>query len=228
MNLPSKNISYTQLAVYYTNPKEWWDRYIAHIPTPKTEALLFGSISHKAFEDKRYPYRKEIYKAGLEKDKERILDGLLLYLSPYDRPKEREKTIVVPFSDGYFLKMKCDGFDKSKEGIVLTEYKTGKALWTDERAQTSFQLLMYSYIVYEKFKKIPKIVLHSLSSQNARGKTFITKHKVSEFSLVLKAVKFYIECVEHEMMNPLYFNDEMKHIANIINYGNPRYYPKTN
>lgn len=161
-------LSYSQIDTFNTCPLQYKYRYILRIPTPPSAALSFGDTIHQTMRDF---YQRAI--AGQIPQKEDLLQILAENWSPLGYPSkaheekyknEGEKILSEFFDKSYDPKAlpisleqvfsirvdpnlkvggRIDRIDRTKEGIEIIDYKTGKSP-TKKDAGKDLQMTVYA------------------------------------------------------------------------------------
>jgi len=121
--------------------------------------------------DKEYNYKEELIKNGFTADKIRICDKIY---KEVPRANSGEISLFVELPE-FNIYAGIDG----DCGDRLREVKTGKAFWTQERADENEQITHYALSWYLKNNEIKPFELVSISSLNGKFKIFET-HRTKE------------------------------------------------
>ncbi len=163
---PVNFLSFSQISTFQTCPLQYCYRYIQRIPTPPSVALSFGDIIHKVLQEvgglfkegKKVSLKKakEIlasrwYSAGFanktqeEKMKKEAVKILANFLKSFD-PTVRVEALETPFAIRLNPQLKIGGkidrLDKTKEGLEIIDYKTGR-VWPQKEVDDSLQMTVY-------------------------------------------------------------------------------------
>ena len=158
--MAKRYVSYSEMTTFYEDKDKYYQQYIIGVREAPNKAMMFGSIVHALLEDKEYDYKKAIKEAGFTSDFKRIADKVS---KETPRSEESELKLFVDFDD-FALYAGIDG----RIGEDLVEYKTGKAMWTQERADESEQITLYSLAWQLKYGKLPNYLLITISSTNGK------------------------------------------------------------
>ena len=178
-------LSWSQIYTYLNDPQDYFNKYVLGIWPEPNEAMKLGSIYHKAFENPENKiWIEELRKENFTSDKERMIWDAIKYLNKFKWPNERELKIRTSYLPIDLLGI-YDGYTTN----VITEYKTGKANWTQQRVNDDNQLKLYSLIHKMKWNVMPTVILHSFNTTSGRCKTFKVKHKVRDLQEIKRMVK---------------------------------------
>jgi hypothetical protein len=119
--------SWSQHSAFQYSPTEWYNRYILGESTPGNPAMAFGSLFAGNIEFGT-PMAPIDLLPEIEYKLEATLDGLPL----------------IGFVDSYL------------PHTTLHEFKTGKAAWTQKRADTTGQLTFYALLLHLQHRIHPK------------------------------------------------------------------------
>ena len=132
-------LSWSQIYTYLNDPQDYFNKYVLGIWPEPNEAMKLGSIYHKAFENPENKiWIEELRKENFTSDKERMIWDAIKYLNKFKWPNERELKIRTSYLPIDLLGI-YDGYTTN----VITEYKTGKANWTQARVNDDNQLKFY-------------------------------------------------------------------------------------
>lgn len=197
----SLRLSFTQLDQYETCPRKYWFSYELRIPAPVSSSLTIGSAVHEALE---YFYKKILQdeKAGKEflehafkeaferenkihqncggKDFEVGLQALLDYYDlhggQFKKPLAVEKSFKLRVGE-HQVSGKIDRVDEGPEGVVIIDYKTGKAKDATKKehqkfAEDSLQFSIYALAAKECFDwKLDRLEFYYLYSNQSLATT---------------------------------------------------------
>jgi len=104
-------------------------------------------------------------------------------------PQSREETIKVKINDKYSLQGKIDRIDKTKKGLHIIDYKTGK------REDDEFQVMTYVLIAKNKYQ-IPVSKASYFYLRTGKFKSFEPDEKKE--SQILKRIISVVEAIEKE------------------------------
>lgn len=122
----TRALSWSSISSFEYNKEQWFDTYILG-KRQETAALSFGSLVDKKLQDDP-AYLPEIVRLPLLQHKMNAMFGKIPLVGV------------------------ADGFDRA--GHKLLDYKTGKVVWNQKRADETGQLTMYCLLLYitEKIK----------------------------------------------------------------------------
>lgn len=131
-------LSWSAISSFEWDPEQWYDKYVLNKQPPATQEMLFGSeIGRKIATDPKFLPQIPRYPI-FEHEMRATLGGIPLL--------------------GY-----ADGWDPSKSNLTLKydlgEYKTGKKVWDQARADAHGQIDMYLLLLYLTEKINPAEVL---------------------------------------------------------------------
>lgn len=139
---------------------------------------------HELLENPNYNWKKEIKQLTREPQETyaRIINRIISAVPLY---KKREVKLFLKQKE-FCLFAGIDGSDNEIPIKVkfLTEYKTGASFWTQERADESDQITMYTLCWYLETKNLLPYKLISISSRNGKHielRTHRTKAQIDEF-----------------------------------------------
>ena len=165
---PITYLSFSQIDTFNTCPLKYRYRYLQKIPTPPVAAAIFGETIHKTLKDfyqqalkNKKPSKKDLL-AILEKNwldegytskahEKRMKKVALRMLNDfYDKdynpdrlPKYLEQAFVVKAKEGLRIGGRIDRIDKTKSGIEVIDYKTGKVI-EQKKIDQSLQMSIYA------------------------------------------------------------------------------------
>lgn len=177
-------ISFSEFYTFYNDRDKYYLSYILGIQEPPSKPMMFGSIIHKMIEDKTFDYHKAIDEAGFTSDYKRIADKVKDNAPSF---LEHEKKLFIE-TDDFGIFAIIDGVEKDN----LVEIKTGASFWTQERADDSDQITMYSLAWKLKYKELKPFKLISINSKNGKIKEFETsrtEEQIDNFYNRLKILK---------------------------------------
>lgn len=172
-------LSCTQISMYMSCARKYYNRYALGIKFPKTAALQFGTAVDVAlnhyFEEKKEGREAdkqavyEIFYKELDKEKEtvswgaadpeklrlqgpQIIDAYLDRFAAETHPVAVQQEIKITFGNDGLLTGAIDILEK--DSIIDT--KTAKDLWKDNKAKYELQPKAYSLWFFEEFGRMPK------------------------------------------------------------------------
>jgi len=165
---PINYLSYSQIDTYNNCPLQYKYRYILRIPTPPSAATSFGSTIHQTMVDfyqrvmaRQNPTKEDLLellqenwtslgypsKTHEEKYKKEGIKILSDYFdksfNPKDIPLALEQVFSVKLGSGLKVGGKIDRIDKTKNGIEIIDYKTGKSS-VKKDVEKDMQLTLYA------------------------------------------------------------------------------------
>jgi len=199
MELPREYISYNQIRLYQDCPKKFYYHYIKDIKAPINEKTFVGVIFHKTIEEyfknkingkilereevieifnSNFYEEKEnsevVWLTSIEKNKQRgilFVNYFLNNIAERIEPLMVEEDIEVYSSE---LEVNIKGIiDLIEKDFSITDFKTTTSKWSNSRVNKSYlQMMIYRYILKEKFNFIPKElkfeILYSGKSNNIK------------------------------------------------------------
>lgn len=180
---PTRPISWSALSCFdnpdypeYSDPEEWYRRYVLGIKSAPTKQLLFGGMVDKKIQADR------TFLPELER----------FPIMQFEMKPVYKKIPLIGFADGW-------DFDR----LRLKDDKTGVKPWDQKRADKTGQLTMYLFMIYlmhgihpEKVKCridwIPTVQHADLSIDFAKPLRFHSIHTTRSMSDILKFAA-YIE-----------------------------------
>jgi len=189
-------ISYSEIYTFYEKGQiTYFQEYVLGVREPATMPLKLGAIVHEMIADKKYDWKSELIKQGFTSDYERIVDKINSSVPRFDK---HELKIFAETDMGFELYAGIDAVEELKgEAIRGIEYKTGKSLWTKERADESEQITHYVYTLYKFSKNLLPFRLISMSTSNGKIKefdTFRTKEQLDNWEK--KLIQFRDELIK--------------------------------
>ncbi|HUV72505.1 MAG TPA: ATP-dependent DNA helicase [Clostridia bacterium] len=161
-------LSYSQIDSFNTCPLKYKFSYLLSLPTPPSAALTFGSVIHQTMCDfyqralsGQKPNKKDVLKIMAEnwsslgyisqahqkkykKEGEKILSQFFeKAYSAKDLPIVLEQPFSVKISSSLKINGKIDRIDKTKKGIEIIDYKTGKSS-SQKEVDKDLQLALYA------------------------------------------------------------------------------------
>lgn len=159
---PREYLSWTQFDTFKRSPEQYRKVYLLGQKF-ESPAMDFGKRFADALEHGG--------KATGDPDIDFALDLLPRY------PKHEHEIRVV--TRGLVLMGKMDAYDPKK--LLVAEYKTGKATWTQDRVDKHGQLTFYTMLHYLKYGKMPKEwVLHWYDTANTDITTYRTARTLTQ------------------------------------------------
>lgn len=143
MQLPKNYISYSALRAFLltTTRRSWIQRYLYNEPFYASKEVTFGKRTSDA----------------LESDNLFDIDDDLFEIVSRVKSADTPEVQMVLQQSGYYIMGYLDAC--SEDYTKVTEYKTGKTPWTQDRVDSHLQLDTYSLMIYEAFGIIPECEL---------------------------------------------------------------------
>lgn len=192
--LPRGYLSPSQYTTWHTNKQKYINEYFKGIKTERENSFM--------------TYGKKI---ALYIEKGEFADEPVVVFGARFLPRrghaEHEQTTILKTAYGDIkLLGKFDDFDPSS--IDIFEHKTGKTVWTENRANNLIQLLFYGVICLNEFQKFAKFELNwvettdiddqgnKLAEVRPTGRTerFIVMHSMQQLEEMKK--KIISTCIE--------------------------------
>lgn len=181
MALPRGYISHSQLRTYNECPRKYWFSYVEGIHVPCNEKVFLGEVFHAAIEhyfqlriaggtpdpvlvedqftsifESEAAGRQVAWESPRRETRERglaFLKHFLKHFGPKARPLmvEKELSAELPGS-GVLLK---GVIDLIEEDYAITDFKTTTSRWSDSRARSSPQMIIYRYLFDRSFGPLP-------------------------------------------------------------------------
>lgn len=155
LKLPKPYISASQVSTWTYNKGQYVDRYIFNIPTYESPELLFGSRVSKLMEKGKWGREKKELRA--------VLDKLIRYKIP---EYKLEATFTTKKGEFNFLGY-MDSYDIVSNRIL--EYKTGRTIWDQKRANEHFQTMIYAAVIFNATGRIPKVWIQWIPTRQENG-----------------------------------------------------------
>ena len=173
ISLPHGYLSYSQLALWRSNPKTYADLYFDDRSELRSSnrAMEYGKVVADALEN------------GIQTG-DLLTDSAMLLLPKYDTA-DQEMRVDMKTQGGWIpILAKPDTFDSVTKSFG--EFKTGKVRWTQQRAQEHLQMHFYATAIYLKYKVVPPDVrLIWIETDQQDGVVTPTGH-VEEFKLTIR------------------------------------------
>jgi hypothetical protein len=135
IKLPSDCLSYSQVSLWLTSPSRYKEIYFNLNDSARfmNQAMAYGSVVANALEND-------------EETGDLLTDMAMSLLTKYDiRDKEMEGVLRTRDGD---IKIVSHPDTMDSHTYAIREYKTGKAKWTQKKADNWFQLRFYAMLVY--------------------------------------------------------------------------------
>ncbi len=202
-------LSFTQIDRFERCPQAYWFEYELKIPTLPSASLAFGSAVHdalemffkerikngvppqshlvKAFEE---AYEQELHKNPHLPQELKALGAKQLadyydsFHRDFPKPLALEEKFRIQIGE-HFVVGKIDRADQEPEGIVIVDYKTGKAKSSEDEkdqkfADESLQFSIYALAAKEFFKWSLKELKFQYLSDNSTLKTTRNNSQMDE------------------------------------------------
>lgn len=166
MKLPKPYLSWSQISLWKKSPREYSKRYFRKERGFQTKEMTFGKRIGEALEN------FDLF--DLTKGEQDIV-------SKIPRLKWYEYPLVLQM-DGYYLMGFMDGFSDNKS--IIHEYKTGKAMWTQDRVNKHGQLLMYAAMVFKNYAVLPTATVYWMETQNTEKKDIELTGELLDFDRI--------------------------------------------
>lgn len=143
IQLPKEYISFSQLALWQNDPDRYKDLYFDNRDELRNSnrGMEYGKVVADALEK------------GIETG-DLLTDAGMLLLPKYDI-RDVEFRAQMNTKEGWItLLAKPDSLDSVTKSFY--EYKTGKTVWTQKKAQDHLQMHFYATAIYLAYKVIPK------------------------------------------------------------------------
>lgn len=143
IQLPKEYISFSQLALWQNDPERYKDLYFDNRDELRNSnrGMEYGKVVADALE-------KGIDTGDL------LTDAGMLLLPKYDISDVEFRTEMNTKEGIVVLLAKPDSLDSVTKSFY--EYKTGKTVWTQKKAQDHLQMWFYATAIYIKYKIIPR------------------------------------------------------------------------
>lgn len=176
-------ISYSSFNTFNTCPLKYKFTYIDKISVPKRPELFFGGLIHSVVQyalkkdplmlayDELINFYKNNWDSSLYKDKEQEKQyfdfgkNMIFHFHGTHKPGLRniiatEKYFAIPLSSKHELSGVIDRVDKLPIGILeIIDYKTNKALPSQEEIDQDFQMNFYNLAIKELWPETEKVKL---------------------------------------------------------------------
>lgn len=168
-----KYLSYSEIATFYANKKEWYQRYIDGTETPATQPQTLGKIIHAALADPRYEYVPVLREHNLGRYQLPV-SRIIKKLAPHSLP-EREKVLVATFEPGVQIKGIFDALDTKRR--IIADFKTYEnhgrwSQWSvDQNLQLSFYALLWKLTYHSYFTDM---IIHAIDVKKGNVKHYHT------------------------------------------------------
>jgi len=185
--LPINYLSYSQIDIFNTCPRQYRYRYLQRIPVPPSAAQSFGDAIHKALlsfykvaKEGKNPtkedllrllgenwsslgYASKTHEEKMKKQGQEMLAGF--YEKAYDPkrlPRDLEQVFTIKVTPEFKVGGKIDRVDELEDGrIEILDYKTGRVL-KGEKIEQSLQMTVYALAAQDQGiygKKAEEVVL---------------------------------------------------------------------
>jgi len=172
-------ISNSEVYTFYERgEQEYYSQYILGIREPANEPMILGKIIHEVLEDKNYNWQEAIKQLSKQPQTtyKRVVEQII---ATVPRSHQKELKLYANTQHGFQIYAGIDGVDPE----VLTEYKTGASLWTQDRADESQQITHYLLAWWLKYNEELPFRLITISSKTGKFKelrTARTKKQLDE------------------------------------------------
>ena len=180
-----KFISYSEYLTWKNYRERYYDTYIKGIKNEPNEAMILGSVIHKALEEPKYEWIRELKKNNLG-NKIKIVRKLL------DKAESKkvgkpEFTLIAKKDDLKIFSI-FDGFDKKER--ILNEWKTSdNEKWSQKQLDIHLQLSFYAWVYYLTYHQFfTEIRLHFLNTKKGTIKTYKTVRSITDIKAIEKDV----------------------------------------
>jgi RecB family exonuclease len=183
-------LSHSSISTYEECPRKFQQKYILRLPSKSKYFFSFGQSMHSAVEyfysgetapswkellvayDKgwiRTGYRDVTHEQDHYEEGKQILNKFLdKHTATYKRPLRVEMMFRCKIG-GVLMTGKIDRVDARRDGLLVLDYKTGKAL-DPERVLTDEQLTLYQVAIEQELKqKVDALALYHLPSLTVIG-----------------------------------------------------------
>lgn len=141
IQLPKSHISYSQIQLWKSNKDRYRKLYYDNNDAYKlnNSGLEYGKIVADALE------------SGVDTD-DILTDSAVLLFKKYD-VRDKEILVEIKTKDGSFNVI---GRPDTLNSVTkeFREYKTGKGVWTQNKAQKHPQMVFYAMLIYLKYKVV--------------------------------------------------------------------------
>lgn len=171
IQLPKGYISYSQIALWLRDPKQYKDIYFDGRDELRTSnaGMEYGKVVADALEK------------GIQTD-DLLTDAAMLMLPKYDIADVEFRAELKVKGGWIQILAKPDSLNSKTKAFY--EYKTGKTAWTAEKAQSHLQMHLYATAVYLTWKIIPQAKLIWIETYWEDGVVKPTGH-VEEFPVII-------------------------------------------
>ena len=151
MKLPKNYLSYSALRAFLATStrRQWIQRYIYKEPFYTSKEMTFGRRASDALEEENL--------FNIDADLFEIVNEV--------KSNDPAEVCMVLQQKGFYVIGYLDAC--SEDYTKVTEYKTGKAEWTQERVDAHLQLDTYSLMIYEAFDIVPECELIWMETRDA-------------------------------------------------------------
>lgn len=176
------HISFSEVDCFNNYTDEYYQKYVLGIRTPPNEPMMLGTIIHNTIQNTGFNWKRELSEKGFTSEKQRIVEKIALNteLPVY---QEWEKKLEVKIDDWSLLGY-LDGFSEKK----ILEIKTGSSFWSQQRADESLQISVYSYLFRSIYGFIPEVELLTVNTRNGKFRSIETKRTDKQISDAIEIV----------------------------------------
>jgi hypothetical protein len=185
MKLPRGYLSYSQIRMYWEDPKTYWRNYVLGIRDEPNQPMKWGKIVHRAIAEKDYDYASTISHNGFTSDRIRVLNKVL------DEIHKHLQHVVAYEREFNFPNHKPCGILGIMDAITKTgfyEFKTGSG-WNQKRVDEDDQLTFYSLLWKSATGKPPKIIKLIHISDTGRITILRTKRTLKDLANIQEIIE---------------------------------------
>lgn len=190
----AKRISSSQFLLYLENPQQFYIENVLGLRREATTPMLIGRIFHACYENRSIdpvPLLKEL---GCKPE---FCHMIVDALARFPKANKPETALIAAFS-GWEFRATVDDIYPNVHTII--ENKTGGKPWTQDRANTDWQITFQAWCYWKKYGIMPRrITLNwvDTSSKTVKIKSFHTTRRIAklrEFDRIAQLVIEGIEC----------------------------------
>jgi hypothetical protein len=180
-------LSYSRINLYYSDPQQYYLRYVLKVRPPETANMAFGKIGHRAIAEPKYDWKTALRRQRFMSEKEVVLERALNQII---RPEKSEVQFTVTHN-GITLFGIWDGLNMSRDED-LEEYKfSAPGAWNQQKVNEDLQLSIYWYAYMLKYGKEPRwIVLRHINNTTGRMKSYRTKRNRNDIEGVKNIIEY--------------------------------------
>lgn len=185
-----KALSWSELSLFLKDKDTYIRRYIDGLEEVPNDQMILGKLIHKAIEDPKYTWLKDIRDKSKAKYVRKILDKTIP-----NHIGEHEVGMSATLEDITLFSI-FDGLDKKER--ILTDYKTGEGeKWSQHRTDYDKQMSFYAFVFYlthhEYLKEIRIVSCDTLTGKVKIYKTVRSRKDLDEIARIIKNAVYLLK-----------------------------------